>query len=75
MDINNKCWGHNCKEYSDALQLWDKIKEIVRVYNNDKIVLTFKHLLFKLDIDETTPLHWSSCKPNNLKVLEVVRIW
>lgn len=74
MDINNKCWGHNCEKYGDALKLWDVIKNMAQAYNKERIVLTFKHLLFRLDIDETTPLHWNTCKPNNLKVLAKARI-
>jgi len=73
-DIKNDCWGHNCSKYSDALKFWEIIKDIIKEYSDSKIVITFKHLLFVLDIDETTPKHWIKCKPDNLKVLSKARI-
>jgi hypothetical protein len=73
LKINHPCWGHNCEKYTKAEIFYE---EVVKVWKNqDERPLLFEMFLLELGIVPSTIEHWKTCKPDNLKVLERVKLY
>jgi hypothetical protein len=73
LEIKHPCWGHSCDKYTNPELLYE---EILVIYKKQKeLPITFEMFLLELEIRATTPEHWKTCKPMNLKVLEYVELY
>lgn len=57
----------------------DLHKQVIKFIDTERTkgesAFTYPAFLDKLDILPSTPQHWKTCKPLNLKILETVKAW
>ena len=69
----NPCWGHNCEKYTSVDQLRTAVREVYEVKKDQ--ILPYAFFLKELGLKKSTPQHWKTCRPLNLKILEDVETY
>lgn len=71
-EYESECWGHRCEYFKETETLHQEIEKVFKKVSDVKGI-TYPTFLWKLRLLGSTPQHWKTCRPTNLKLLEMIK--